>query len=138
MLKSFPEKSWNFLEKKSKCVEELKFGMNELFNNVFKAYSFLKFREVHFWSYWKKMLVRNMRKVYTRLTSASDFFKMCSKNYNLLWNARHEHGSTKTAVTFWDFNFFAIQFLTRLDFRALNVWSFEWLWLMISHVVEEK
>jgi hypothetical protein len=31
-------------------AEELKFCMNELFNNVFKAFSFLKFREVHFGS----------------------------------------------------------------------------------------
>jgi hypothetical protein len=36
------------LKKCQKCVEELKFCMNELFNNVFKAFSFLKFREVHF------------------------------------------------------------------------------------------
>jgi hypothetical protein len=39
-----------FLKKCQKCVEELKFGMNERFNNVFKAFSFLKFREVHFGS----------------------------------------------------------------------------------------
>jgi hypothetical protein len=39
-----------FLEKCQKCVEELKFCMNELFNIVFKAFSFLKFREVHFGS----------------------------------------------------------------------------------------
>jgi hypothetical protein len=37
-----------FLKKCQKCVEELKFCMNEQFNNVFKAFSFLKFREVHF------------------------------------------------------------------------------------------
>jgi hypothetical protein len=126
-LKSFPEKSWNFLQKWSKiclspsgykleswnfawtcftslsfstnleffeirwsgflknpdiflkncrkCVKDLKFCMNELFNNVFKAFSFLKFREVHFGSYWKKnLLVRNMWKIYTRPTGASDFF----------------------------------------------------------------
>jgi hypothetical protein len=29
-----------FLRKCQKCVEELKFCMNELFNNVFKAFSF--------------------------------------------------------------------------------------------------
>jgi hypothetical protein len=39
-----------FLKKCEKCVEELKFCMNELFNNVFKAFSLLKFREVHFGS----------------------------------------------------------------------------------------
>jgi hypothetical protein len=32
-----------FLKKFQKCVEELKFCMNELFNNLFKAFSFLKF-----------------------------------------------------------------------------------------------
>jgi hypothetical protein len=49
--------------------------MIELFNNVFKAFFFLKFREVHFGSFWKqKLLVRNMWNVYTRPTSASDFF----------------------------------------------------------------
>jgi hypothetical protein len=37
-----------FLKKCQKCVGELKFCMNELFNNVFKAFSFLKFREVFF------------------------------------------------------------------------------------------
>jgi hypothetical protein len=31
-----------FLQKSQKCVEELKFCMNELFNNVFKAFFFLK------------------------------------------------------------------------------------------------
>jgi hypothetical protein len=51
--------------------------MNELFNNVVKAFSFLKFREVS--SLWiflkkKKMLVRNMWKVDSRPTSASYFF----------------------------------------------------------------
>jgi hypothetical protein len=40
-----------FLKKCQKCVEELKFCMNELFNNVFKAFSVLKFREVHFGSF---------------------------------------------------------------------------------------
>jgi hypothetical protein len=35
------------LKKCQKFVEELK-CCNELFNNVFKAFSFLKFREVHF------------------------------------------------------------------------------------------
>jgi hypothetical protein len=39
------------LRKYQKCVEELKFCMNELFNNVFKAFSFLKFREVYFGSF---------------------------------------------------------------------------------------
>jgi hypothetical protein len=42
-----------FLGKCQKCVEELKFCMNELFNNVFKA---LKFRKVHFESFWKKKI----------------------------------------------------------------------------------
>jgi hypothetical protein len=36
-----------FIRKCQKCVEELKFCMNELFNVVIKAFSFLKFREVH-------------------------------------------------------------------------------------------
>jgi hypothetical protein len=40
-----------FLKKCQKCVEELKFCMNELFNNLFKAFSFLKFRGVHFESF---------------------------------------------------------------------------------------
>jgi hypothetical protein len=40
-----------FLKKWQKCLEELKFSMNELFNNVFKAFSFSKFREVHFGSF---------------------------------------------------------------------------------------
>jgi hypothetical protein len=40
-----------FLKKCQKCVEELKFCMKELFNNVFKAFSFLKFRDVHFGSF---------------------------------------------------------------------------------------
>jgi hypothetical protein len=39
-----------FLKKCQKCVKELKFGKNQLFN-VFKAFSFLKFREVHFGSF---------------------------------------------------------------------------------------
>jgi hypothetical protein len=34
-----------FLTKCQKCVEELKFCMNELFNNVFKAFSFLNFEK---------------------------------------------------------------------------------------------
>jgi hypothetical protein len=34
-----------FLKKCQKCVEELKFCMNELFKNVFKTFSFLKFCE---------------------------------------------------------------------------------------------
>jgi hypothetical protein len=37
-----------FWKKCQKCVEELKYCMNELYNNVFKASSFLKFREVYF------------------------------------------------------------------------------------------
>jgi hypothetical protein len=37
-----------FMKKYQKCVEELKFCMNELFNNVFKAFSFFKFQEVRF------------------------------------------------------------------------------------------
>jgi hypothetical protein len=41
----------SFLRKCQKYVEELKFDMNELFNKVFKAFSFLKFREVHFGSF---------------------------------------------------------------------------------------
>jgi hypothetical protein len=44
-----------FLRKCQKCVEELKFCMNELFNNVFKAFSFLKFREDHFGFFRKKI-----------------------------------------------------------------------------------
>jgi hypothetical protein len=40
-----------FLRKCQKYVGELKFCMNELFNNVFKAFSFLKLREVHFESF---------------------------------------------------------------------------------------
>jgi hypothetical protein len=55
------------LKKCQKCVEELKFCMKELFNNVFKVFSFLKFREVHF------DLPEKKWKVYTRPTSASDF-----------------------------------------------------------------
>jgi hypothetical protein len=39
-----------FLKKCQKYFEELKFCMNELFNNVCKAFSFLKFREVQFGS----------------------------------------------------------------------------------------
>jgi hypothetical protein len=37
-----------FFKKSQKYLEDLKFCMNELFNNVFKVFSFLKFREVHF------------------------------------------------------------------------------------------
>jgi hypothetical protein len=33
------------LKKCQKCVEELKFCMNELFNNVFKAFSYLNFEK---------------------------------------------------------------------------------------------
>jgi mannose-1-phosphate guanylyltransferase len=44
----FLKNSGIFLKKCQKCVEELKFCMNELFNNVFKAFSFKKFRKVHF------------------------------------------------------------------------------------------
>jgi hypothetical protein len=39
-----------FLKKCQKCVEELEFCMNEHFKIVFKAVSFLKFREVQFGS----------------------------------------------------------------------------------------
>jgi hypothetical protein len=48
----FPKNPEIFLKKCQKCVEELIFCMNELFNNIFKAFSFLKFREVHFGSFW--------------------------------------------------------------------------------------
>jgi hypothetical protein len=74
------------LRKCQKCVEELKFCMNELFNDVFKAFTFLKFREVHFGSFWKKLLGRNMWKVYTRPSSASNFFSlnMCFR-YKKSW-----------------------------------------------------
>jgi hypothetical protein len=44
-----------FLKNCQKRVEELKFCMNELFNNVSKAFRFLKFRELHFGSFRKKM-----------------------------------------------------------------------------------
>jgi hypothetical protein len=37
-----------FFKNGQKCAEEQKFCMNEVFNNVFKAFSFLKSREVHF------------------------------------------------------------------------------------------
>jgi hypothetical protein len=42
------------LRKSLKFVEELTFCMNELFNIFFKAFSFLKFLEVHFGSFRKK------------------------------------------------------------------------------------
>jgi hypothetical protein len=40
-----------FLKKCQKCVKEQKFCMNELFSNVLKVFSFLKFREVYFGSF---------------------------------------------------------------------------------------
>jgi hypothetical protein len=51
----FPKNPDISLRKCQKCVEELKFCMNELFNNVLKAFSFFKFREVHFGYFWKKI-----------------------------------------------------------------------------------
>jgi hypothetical protein len=50
-LNGFLKNPDNFLKKCQKCVEEMKFCMNELLNNVFKAFSFLTFREVHFGSF---------------------------------------------------------------------------------------
>jgi hypothetical protein len=73
-LKWFPEKSWYFLEKMSKICWRAEILYEWAFKWCFQSFLLLKISEVHFGASWKKLLVRNMWKVYTRLTSASDFF----------------------------------------------------------------
>jgi hypothetical protein len=54
-------------------VKDLKFCMNELFNDVFKAFFFLKFREVHFRSLCKKSWFA-MCGMFTRVLLAHQIF----------------------------------------------------------------
>jgi hypothetical protein len=87
--------------------------LNKLFNNVFKAFSFLKFRVVHFGSFWKKSLIFHMWQVKERMRKSgawilSTYCKLYARDLqttDFVWFLRFQIRWNLLNKTEWNIDF---------------------------------